>query len=98
MEANMPRFVIEREIPEIGTADRDALRGASQKSNSVLTGMREQGKNILWEQSYVTDDKIFCIYHADSEDLVHEHARESGFPATVVTEVRKRIDPITAED
>ena len=94
----MPRFVIEREIPEIGSADREALQGASQKSNGVLTGMRENSKNILWEQSYVTDNKIFCIYQADSEELVHEHARESGFPATTVTRVRKVIDPMTAED
>ncbi len=94
----MPRFIIEREIPDIGSADRDALRGASDKSNSVLTGMRKNGKNILWEHSYVTGDKIFCIYQADSEELLHEHAKESGFPATTVTPVKKVIDPITAED
>jgi hypothetical protein len=93
----MPRFVIEREIPEIGTADHDALRGASQKSNSVLNSMREQGKNIQWEHSHVTADKIYCIYQADSEDLIHEHAKESGFPANVVSEVCNRIDPTTAE-
>ena len=94
----MPRFVMEREIPEIGSADRAALQGAAQKSNGVLTEMRANSKNILWEQPYVTDNKIFCIYQADSEELVMEHAKESGFPATKVTEVRKRIDPITAED
>ena len=94
----MPRFIIEREIPEIGTADREALRDASQKSNGVLTSMRENARNILWEHSYVTDNKIFCVYQADSEELIHEHARESGFPATTVTRVRKVIDPVTAED
>ena len=93
----MPRFVIEREIPEIGSADRDALRGAAQKSNGVLADMKSERKNIQWEHSYVVADKTFCIYLADSEALVHEHAERSGFPATVVTEVRKMIDPVTAE-
>jgi hypothetical protein len=93
----MPRFVIERDIPEIGSADRDALRGAAQKSNGVLADMKSERKNIQWEHSYVVADKTFCIYLADSEALVHEHAERSGFPATVVTEVRKMIDPVTAE-
>ena len=93
----MPRFVIERDIPEIGSADRDALRGAAQKSNGVLADMKSERKNIQWEHSYVVADKTFCIYLADSETLVHEHAERSGFPATVVTEVRKMIDPVTAE-
>jgi hypothetical protein len=93
----MPRFVIERAIPEIGSADRDALRGAAQKSNGVLADMKSERKSIQWEHSYVVADKTFCIYLADSEALVHEHAERSGFPATVVTEVRKMIDPVTAE-
>ena len=93
----MPRFVIERDIPEIGSADRDALRGASQKSNSVLTDMKTQSKNIQWEHSYVTPNKIFCVYLADSEDLIQEHAKESGFPATIVSQVVNVIDPVTAE-
>ncbi len=93
----MPRFVIEREIPEIGSADRKALQGAAQKSNSVLAGMKKDSKNIQWEQSYVTENKIFCIYQADSELLIQEHAKESGFPASTVTRVDKVIDPITAE-
>lgn len=93
----MPRFVIERAIPEIGSADRDALRGAAQKSNGVLADMKSERKNIQWEHSYVVADKTFCIYLADSESLVQEHAERSGFPATVVTEVRKMIDPVTAE-
>jgi len=93
----MPRYVIERDIPEIGSADRDALRGASQKSNSVLTKMKMESKNIQWEHSYVTADKIFCVYLADSEDLIQEHAAESGFPATKVSQVVNVIDPVTAE-
>jgi hypothetical protein len=93
----MPRFVIERDIPEIGSAERDALRAAAQKSNGVLADMKAEKKNIQWEHSYVAEDKTFCIYLADSEALVHEHAERSGFPATVVTEVQKIIDPVTAE-
>ena len=93
----MPRFVIERDIPEIGSADRDALRAAAHKSNGVLGDMQAEKKNIQWEHSYVAGDKTFCIYIAESETLVQEHAERSGFPATVVTEVRKMIDPVTAE-
>ena len=93
----MPRFVIERDIPEIGSADRDALRAAAHKSNGVLGDMQAEKKNIQWEHSYVAGNKTFCIYIAESEKLVQEHAERSGFPATVVTEVRKMIDPVTAE-
>jgi len=93
----MPRFVIERALPEIGSADRDALRGAAQKSNGILAEMRAEKKFIQWEHSYVAADKTFCIYVADGKALVHEHAKRSGFPATVVTEVARMIDPTTAE-
>ncbi len=93
----MPRYVIERTIPEIGSADRAAMRDASQKSNEVLQGMQAEGKNIYWEHSYVVNDKTFCIYRSDSEALIMEHAERSGFPATTVTEVRRMIDPLTAE-
>jgi hypothetical protein len=93
----MPRFVIERDIPEIGSFDRDALRDASAKSNSVLSAMQSEGKNIQWDHSYVVQDKTFCIYMADGENLNYEHADRSGFPATVVTQVGKMIDPVTAE-
>ena len=93
----MPRYVIERDIPAIGTADRDALREAAQKSNSVLAEMKAERKNIQWEQSYVVQDKTFCIYLADDEALIKEHAERSGFPATIVTAVSKMIDPVTAE-
>lgn len=94
----MPRFVIERDIPEIGSAEREALRDAAHKSNGVLAEMKAERKNIQWEHSYVAGNKTFCIYLADNEDLIHEHARRSGFPATVVTQVKKMIDPVTAED
>jgi hypothetical protein len=93
----MPRFIIERDIPEIGTADRDALREASAKSNGVLQAMQAEGKGIYWEHSYVTNDKTFCVYRSENEGLVQEHAERSGFPATIVTEVRHVIDPLTAE-
>lgn len=93
----MPRFVIERAIPEIGSAARDALREAAGKSNGVLQAMQAEGKNIYWEHSYVTNERTFCIYRSDSESLIREHAERSGFPATVVTEVRTVIDPLTAE-
>lgn len=93
----MPRFMIERDIPEIGSADRDALRGASAQSNSVLSAMQGEGKKIQWEHSYVVQDKTFCVYLADSKALIDEHAERSGFPASVVTEVSKMIDPVTAE-
>ena len=93
----MPRFVIERDIPKIGSAEREALRAAAQKSNGVLAEMKAQNKNIQWEHSYVAGDKTFCVYISDSEALIQEHAKRSGFPATKVTEVRKMIDPVTAE-
>lgn len=93
----MPRYMIERAIPAIGSAERDALRAAAQQSNGVLAEMKAERKNIQWEHSYVAGDKTFCIYLSDSEALIHEHAQRSGFPATQVTEIRKMIDPVTAE-
>ena len=92
----MHRYVIERAIPEIGSADREALRGAAGQSNGVLRAMQSEGKHIQWEHSYVAGDKTFCIYVADDPGLIDEHAERSGFPATVVTEVGKVIDPTTA--
>jgi hypothetical protein len=92
----MHRYVIERAIPDIGSAEREELKGAANQSNGVLSAMQSEGKHIQWEHSYVTGDKTFCIYVADSPELIDEHAERSGFPATVVTEVRKIIDPTTA--
>ena len=93
----MFRFVIERAIPDIGSADRAALAAAEETSNSGLAELQAENKQIQWEHSYVANDKTFCIYLADSEDLIAEHAERSGFPATTVTRVRNMIDPVTAE-
>ena len=87
------RFVIERDIPKVGTFEREQLRGAAAKSNEVL---HQLGPDIQWVESYVADNKTFCVYLADSEASVHEHAKLSGFPATKVTEVRTVISPTTA--
>ena len=94
----MPRYIIERAIPDIGSAAREALRGAAQQSNSVLAAMKAENKNIQWEHSYVAGDKTYCVYIADDEALIREHAERSGFPATEVTEIRRIIDPVTAEE
>jgi hypothetical protein len=87
------RFVIERDIPKVGTFERHQLRDAAAKSNEVL---HQLGPDIQWVESYVADNKTFCIYLAKDENIIHEHARISGFPATKITEVRKLIDPTTA--
>jgi hypothetical protein len=90
----MPKFVIEREIPGAGKLAKQELQAISQKSCSVLNSM---GPHIQWVQSYVTDDKIYCIYNAPDAETVREHARKGGFPANVVSRVRTIIDPTTAE-
>ncbi len=89
----MRMFVIERDIPEVGSFEREQLRAASQKSNEVL---RELAPKIQWQHSYVAGNKTFCIYLAESEDLIHKHSEMSGFPATKVTEIKRMIDPTTA--
>lgn len=90
----MPKYVIERELPGAGAISPQELQAISQKSCSVL---KHLGPQIQWVKSYVTDDKIYCIYIAPSLDLVLEHARQGGFPANSVAEVRTMIDPTTAE-
>ncbi|PYN47673.1 MAG: DUF4242 domain-containing protein [Candidatus Rokuibacteriota bacterium] len=90
----MPKYVIERELPGAGKLSRQELQAISQKSCSVLD---ELGPQIQWVQSYVTDDKIYCVYIAPDEAMVREHARQGGFPANRVSEVRTMIDPTTAE-
>ena len=90
----MPKFVIERELTGAGKLPRQELQAISQKSCSVL---REMGPQIQWQQSFVTDDKIYCIYIAPDEDAVKTHARKGGFPANVISRVRTVIDPTTAE-
>ena len=92
----MTQFVIEREIPEIGSAGPEALKGAAAKSNQVLSDITSEGNKIKWLHSYVTDHKTFCIYEAESKAVVDEHAKRSGFPATVVTEIKTVISPETA--
>ena len=90
----MPQFVIEREMPGVGNLGQADLQGASQTSCSVL---RDLGPEIQWVHSYVTDDKIYCIYRAPNEDIIREHAERGGFPANKVSRVRSMIDPTTAE-
>ena len=90
----MPKFVIERSIPQIGVASAADMQAIAQKSCGVL---RELGPEVQWVHSYVTDDKIYCVYNAPSEDLVREHARRGGFPANGVARVVRTIDPTTAE-
>jgi hypothetical protein len=93
-EAGMPRYVIEREIPGAGKLSAKELQSISQKSCSVLNKM---GAQIQWVQSYVTDDKVYCVYIAPNEQVIREHAREGGFPANRISLVRTVIDPTTAE-
>ena len=87
------KFIIEREIPRVGTFERKQLREAAEKSNQVL---RQLGPDIQWLESYVADNKTFCVYLAKDEGLIRQHAEISGFPATKITEVKKMIDPTTA--
>jgi hypothetical protein len=89
----MRKFIIERDIPKVGTFEREQLRGAAAKSNEVL---RELGPDIQWVESFVADDKTFCVYLAKDEAIIRRHAEISGFPATKITEVKKMIDPTTA--
>ena len=90
----MPKFVIERELTGAGKLPRQELQAISQKSCSVL---REMGPQIQWQQSFVTDDKIYCIYIAPDEEAIKTHARKGGFPANRISAVRPVIDPTTAE-
>jgi cell division inhibitor SulA len=90
----MPRYVIEREIPNVGKLSPAELKGISQKSCNVLQNL---GPQIQWLESYVTDDKLYCVYIAPDEKLVKEHARQGGFPADRISEVKSVIDPTTAE-
>jgi hypothetical protein len=90
----MPKYVIEREIPGAGALTREQLQGISQKSCAVL---RALGPQIQWIESYVTADKIYCIYIAPNEETVREHANRGGFPANRISEIKHGIDPTTAE-
>jgi hypothetical protein len=90
----MPRYVIEREIPGAGSLPPAELKAISQKSCSVLENL---GPQIQWVQSYVTGDKVYCVYIAPDEDMIREHAKQGGFPANRISEVASVIDPVTAE-
>jgi Nickel responsive protein SCO4226-like len=89
----MPKYVIEREMAGAGSLSREELTAASQKSCSVLNSL---GPEVQWVESYVTDDKIYCVYIAPSKKLIEEHARQGGFPANRISEVKAMIDPTTA--
>jgi Protein of unknown function (DUF4242) len=89
----LQRFIIERDIRKVGTLDSRQLKEAATKSNDVL---RQLGTEIQWVESYISDDKLFCVYLAASEDLIRQHAQMSGFPATKITPIRRMIDPTTA--
>ncbi|QCU90305.1 DUF4242 domain-containing protein [Thiomicrorhabdus sediminis] len=93
----MPRYVIERNVPGIGSSNHEELCGAASESNKVLAEMKAERKNIQWEHSYATDDKTFCVYLAENEELIHEHAKRSGFPVERIFEVKTIIDPVTGE-
>jgi len=94
-ESTMKKYVIEREIPKVGTLEGQDLRDAAAKSNQALSKL---GPNIQWLESYVAADKTFCVYMAKDEAIVRRHAELSGFPATRITEIGKTIDPETAND
>jgi hypothetical protein len=91
-EKVMKKYVIERDIPKVGSLEREQLKAASAKSNEAL---RQVGAGIQWQESYVADDKTFCIYLAENEGLIHKHAELSGFPASKITEIKTMIDPTT---
>jgi hypothetical protein len=90
----MPKYVIEREIPGAGKLSAEELKGISQKSCGVL---QEMGPQIQWQESFVTDDKVYCVYIAPNEEAVREHAQKGEFPANRISEVKSVIDPTTAE-
>ena len=90
----MPKYVIERDIPGAGKLSAKELQAISQKSCSVL---RDMGPQIQWVQSYVTDDKVYCVYVAPNEEAIRKHAQQGGFPANRISKIRSVIDPTTAE-
>ncbi len=90
----MRKFIIEREIPEVGSFEREQLKAAAAKSNEVLA---ELAPDIQWQESFVAGDRTFCVYLAKDEDVIRKHAELSGFPANRIVEIRKMIDPTTAK-
>jgi hypothetical protein len=90
----MPKYVIEREIPGLGNWSQQQLQAVSRKSCDVLNKL---GPQIQWIESYLTNDKLYCVYVAPNQEMIHEHARQGGFPANCISEVKTVIDPTTAE-
>ena len=90
----MPKFVIERDMPEAGSLSPEQLQAISQASREIL---REMGPEIQWVESYVTDNRVYCVYVAPDEDTVRKHAEQAGFPVNRISQVRSVIDPTTAE-
>lgn len=90
----MPKYVIERTVPGAGQMTDDDLRGLAAQSNQVL---RDLGPDVQWVQSYVVDDKLYCVYNAAGPEIIREHGRCGGFPVDTVSEVRALVDPVTAE-
>jgi Protein of unknown function (DUF4242) len=93
METIVKKYIIERDLPKVGTLDREQLRDAAARSNQVL---HQLGSDILWIESFVADDKTFCLYLAKDEAMIRRHAELSGFPANKITEIGKVINPTTA--
>ncbi len=91
----MPKYLIERNIPELGKMSPQELQGIAQKSCTVLNAL---GPKIQWLESYITDNKMYCVYIAPSAELVFEHARKGGFPADRISEIKRMVDPTTAEE
>lgn len=92
---SLNRYIIERDIPDVGTFERQQLSDAAAKSNNVLA---ELGPDIQWVESFVAGDKTFCVYLAKDENIIRKHAEISGFPATKITEIKKMIDPTTEKN
>lgn len=90
----MPKYIIERELPGAGKLSHQEIQGISQKSREVLN---ELGTQIQWVESYVTSDKIYCVYIAPNKELIEKHAKQGGFPANTISEVKRIIDPTSAE-
>ncbi len=90
----MPKFVVEREIPGAGKLSAEQFQSIAQKSLSILKNL---GPQIQWLESYVSDDRLYCVYIAPNEEMIREHARQGGFPANRISEVKRMIDPTTAE-
>jgi hypothetical protein len=93
-ENDMPKYVVERELPGAGKLSANELKAISQKSVGIL---QEMGTQIQWIHSFVTGDKIYCVYLAPNEDMIREHAKRGGFPADRISEIKSEIDPATAE-